>query len=107
MYIHDQATYPINVSATTKTKIQSKIEGQSIKLIHYVAVGYLLFLSTVNISEETLFDDAQSQAYDLMERDCFPRFRKSPYFYKLQEGIDENLISNMVKKKTGLLKLFH
>lgn len=87
-YIHDKSQSPINVSNSTKVYIQSNMEppGKPIP--------------------DNLFDEAQDQTYELMERDCFPRFRKSPYYYKLQEGLDENLISHMVKKKTGLRKMF-
>lgn len=83
LYIHDKATYPLNVAQTTKATIVQKIERTDTPV------------------EPNIFDEAQDQAYDMMERDCFPRFRKSPYFYKLQEGLDEVLISHMVKKKTG------
>lgn len=89
LYIHDKATYPLNVAATTKSSIESKIESSSF------------------VVEDDLFDEAKNEAYDLLERDLFPRFRKSPYFYRLQEGLDENLISQMVKKKTGFLSIFH
>jgi len=89
LYIHEKAQYPLNVANSTKMNIQDKLEKPD-----YVVT-------------ENLFDEAVDQAYEMMERDCFPRFRKSAYFFKLQEGLDENLISHMVKKKTGLLKLFH
>lgn len=88
LYIHDKAAYPLNVAQTTKATIIQKIEQPEATL------------------EINIFDYAQDQAYEMMERDLFPRFRQSPYFYKLQEGLDENLISHMVQKKTGLLKLF-
>lgn len=89
LYIHDKATYPLNVSQTARATITQQIEQPA---------------ATVEIK---IFDVAQDEAYEMMERDLFPRFRQSNYFYKLQEGLDENLISHMVKKKTGLLKLFH
>lgn len=89
LYIHEKASYPLNVASTTKSAIQAKIESPD----------YVI--------QDKIFEEAQMEAYDMLERDLFPRFRKSQYFHRLQEGLDENLINQMVKKKTGFLSIFH